>query len=1170
MSCKNYLLSCLAVAGLSLFSSRQTASAFVNVAVTPTNQVVFVGSNAVFTAQATPTAGEVITGYTWLTSTNGLSPFTTLTNAITATSTLTNVQLTNTGYYFARVTYSSGSTNGLVSVSAAVTLIVPDQARIISQTTNMNLPVGTNASFTVTAAGSAPLGYQWRRNGVNLSDAGRISGSSSTNLVIANLVTTDTASYTVIVSNTYTAVTSQIALLSVYYPPVITVQPPNTSVIVSSNVSISMTVTGSAPFTYQWRYAGTNLTNGGRISGATTNKLVIAGTITNDTGLYSVFVSNLVGNVTSSNALLTVLVPPTIISPTNALGQQGYLFSFTNAAAGTMPITFGVDGLPSGLTNDPTTGIISGVPAVFGDFYLAVYATNAATVTTGQVVLTLISDVPGITSALLVTGKQGQPFNYAIIASNTPTSFSAGTLPTGLNFDPFTGVISGVPIVSGSYAVIIGATNQYGGDSQLLTISLSSSIPHFTGALTKTGTENVSGFSYTIHATDSPTVYGATGLPLGLTINTNTGIISGTPLYGGSFIIPITAVNPWGTGKTNLTFNISYAPLAGLVITDVITNWSSPYLLDFTFSLRDSTNASSANSIVRTPSQLQVLCLEQATNPIPSEAPFIFQSATKKQLKMFIALDYTYSMFAVSGAIDAMQEAAKLLIDSEPQHSLFGIIEFNADYMNPQFVTNALTTTNNYFIADKTVLGQSIDTIEDTYVQGNYAGTRCFDAIYAALQQFGTNNSPDEQRYVVVMSDGNDDSSLLNTNASPLDVLVNLAVTNNVRIFCVAFGQNINTAALQYLTANTFGHYYVAATTADLGLQFTKIAKDIDGRYSLRWATLRRAATPFQPAFMVTLSGLTAAWNTNLVYTNVDIFDTTTNPPVVTNSYITNVIQVPYYPGNYTGDVRVGSLRLVPDAALGPQTIRLRASYVPRSVRQIQVKYRPNFPCTPLLASNGTNDILYGWSLAETADSNGLRTLTITSPNPTNLLASIPYAAFGDLISFQFAYPDSLTATQAFSVFTNDNTIYTNFLPAGQSFVLQNGTNFVTVYPPAPPHGTPIPWLIAHGYTNNFAAAELVDGNGNGLPVWQDYLAGLNPTDPNSKFSVEQFIVPGQAPQIIFGTVTGRTYRVDTATVLGEWSVLLDNITGIGGDILFTDYRDLSSVGSVYYRVSVY
>ena len=1171
MRFKSVLLPSLAALGFFFGAGSQSAQAFVTVTIQPTNQVVFVGNNAIFNAQVTATAGEIVTAYTWQMSTSSSGPFTNITGATTATCTLPNVQLSDAGYYFVKVTYSSGSTNGLVSVSGLATLIIPDQARIVTQPqTGVILPTGTNVTFSVSALGSPPLGYQWRRNGANLADAGRISGSTTTNLTIANLATSDTGSYTVVVTNTYTAVTSQVATLNVYIAPTVTVQPTNVTVITGSNATFSASATGTATLSFRWRLGGIALSNGGRISGATSNTLTIAGALPIDAGLYSVSVSNIVGTVTSSNASLTVLVPPTITSPTTASGQQGFPFNFTLTATGSAPITFGVQGLPTGLSYNATNGVISGVPAVFGVFKLATFATNAAMTTTGQLTLTLITDVPAITSSLSVTGKQGLAFSYTITASNNPTIFSASTLPTGLSFNPTSGLISGAPIVSGTFPITVTATNQYGGDSQVMILAIASSILQITSPLTATGTENQSGFSYTIRATDSPTLYGASGLPLGLGLNTTNGAITGTPLYGGPFTIPIWAVNAWGTGLTNLTLNISYASLSNLALADVITNWSSPYLLDFTFSLRDDADPSLADPVVRPPGDLQVQCFEDVTTPIPSEAPLVLQSASKKQLKMFMALDYTYSMFAAPGAISNMEAAAKLLINAEPAHALFAIIEFNADYMAPQIVTNPLTTSSNYFIADKTVLAQSIDGIQSNYVQGNYAGTRCWDAMDAALRQFSTKAAPDEQRYLVVMSDGNDDSSVLNTNASPLDYLVNEAQARQVRIFCVAFGPDINTNALAYLTSNTAGHYYIAATTADLGLQFTKIAKDIDGRYSLRWATLRRAPVVFQSAFQVTLDGYTAYWNTNIVYLTNEVVDTNQTPPV-TNEFVSNIVQFPYNPANYTGDVRVGSVRLVPDSDLGPQTIRLRATYVPRSVREIQLRYRPNYPCSASLANTGTNDILNGWSMTETADTNGLRTLTMISANTNDLLTAIPYAAFGDLVNFQFAYPESLTATQAFSVFTNNNTIYTNFQPAGTSFVLQNGTNFVTPYPPPGPHGTPIPWLLFyHLPTNNLAAVELSDPNGNGMPVWQEYLAGLNPTNVNSRFAVESLIVPGQPPEIIFSTVLGRTYRVETATSIDSWSVLLDGIAGTGGNILFTDYRNLSGVSSMFYRVAVY
>ena len=102
MKLNSPLSSALAAAGLALNLSLQPALGLVNVTVLPANQTAFVGDTPVFTAQATATAGETITAYAWLMSTNGLSPFTTIPGATTATCTLTNVQPIDTGYYFAK------------------------------------------------------------------------------------------------------------------------------------------------------------------------------------------------------------------------------------------------------------------------------------------------------------------------------------------------------------------------------------------------------------------------------------------------------------------------------------------------------------------------------------------------------------------------------------------------------------------------------------------------------------------------------------------------------------------------------------------------------------------------------------------------------------------------------------------------------------------------------------------------------------------------------------------------------------------------------------------------------------------------------------------------------------------------------------------------------------
>jgi hypothetical protein len=1160
------LYSSLAIIGLGLHAGIQSTFADVNVSIQPPNQLVSIGADAAFTASVQANAGEVITGYIWRKSTTTTGLRFPIAGATNLTYTLSNVQLTNGAYYFFSVTYNSGASTGLTVTSPAATLTVSDPPRMTSQPLSATGAAGTNFSFYAAATGYSPLTYQWRLNGVNLTDDGRITGAATTNIIISLVAGADAGGYDLVVTNIYGAATSQVATLTVLTPPSIVSQPPNLTVLTGSNASFRVIAGGTTPISYQWRKEGTNLANNGRISGATFSRLSITGVSTNDTGNYSVTLSNLVGSITSATATLTVLEPPAITSPTNATGQQGVGFNYTTTATGTAPILFGAQGLPAGLSLDPASGLISGVPAVMGVYNIALFATNAALTSTSMVTITLTTGVPGITSSLLASGSQGQSFNYTILSSNNPAFYSASGLPPGVNLDPTSGIISGFPVVSGTFFATIGAFNPYGSDSELLTISLASSVPVITSALNAAGVENRTGFSYRIRASNTPTTFGAFGLPAGLSVNPTTGFITGTPTYGGTNSVTIWARNAWGTGSNTLQLAVTYAPIAGLAITDVAYAYSKPYLLDFTFSLRDDPDPAVGLAVVRPPEQLSVVCMEgdlqqQVGVPIGKETTYIVNRAiSTKQLKTFFVLDYTYSMFINPGAIAAMQSEVEGLINQEPAFAQFGIYEFSADYVAPQLVTG--------FMSDKATLTQDIEGIQTNFVQGNYAGTRFYDAVYAALNQFGVQTNADEQRYLVVMSDGNDDSSVLTgSKAIPAlpDFLVALANTNNVKLYCVGFGTDVNTNVLQQLASQTQGRYFPAATIADLSTQFALLLKDLNARYTLRWATLQRAHA-FQPMFQVTVNGVTASYNTAMGTTN--IIDNTVTPPTTNSMDITLVPD--FNPATWAGNVQVGALSLKADADTNASLVTLGTTYVPRYVREIRVHYRPNYPCTPSLASTGPGDILNGWSMTTTNDGTGGWWLTMLSPNPTNATTSLPYGITGDLVNFQFQFQALPTGQQAFSLFDADNTVYSNLPPAGQSFVLSN-TNFITAYGPTPPYGTPVPWLIAHGFTNNFPAAELSDPNGNGMMVWQDYVAGLNPLDPNSKFVIRPLLAtqPGQPNQITFSTALGRTYRVETALSLDSWTTLQDYISGTGGDVTVVDTRNLSGVSSVYYRVLV-
>jgi hypothetical protein len=135
------------------------------------------------------------------------------------------------------------------------------------------------------------------------------------------------------------------------FAPAISTQPTptNLTILSGSNAIFSVAASGSAPLNYHWRKNGTNLSNGGNISGATTNLLMFTAATTNNSGNYSLVVTNIFGAITSSVAALTVVLPPTITGPlTNQTIECGSNVTFAVSAGGTPPLNYqwSLDGTP--------------------------------------------------------------------------------------------------------------------------------------------------------------------------------------------------------------------------------------------------------------------------------------------------------------------------------------------------------------------------------------------------------------------------------------------------------------------------------------------------------------------------------------------------------------------------------------------------------------------------------------------------------------------------------------------------------------------------------------------------------------------------------------------------------------------------------------------------------
>ena len=123
--------------------------------------------------------------------------------------------------------------------------------------------------------------------------------------------------------------------------PFVLTQPTNSAVLSGGNTAFSASGIGASPLVYQWQENGTNLVNGTGISGANTTNLLLTGVTSSSATNYTIVIANNYGSVTSSVAILTVLVPSTITTPlTNQTVECAGNATFVITAAGTPPLNF--------------------------------------------------------------------------------------------------------------------------------------------------------------------------------------------------------------------------------------------------------------------------------------------------------------------------------------------------------------------------------------------------------------------------------------------------------------------------------------------------------------------------------------------------------------------------------------------------------------------------------------------------------------------------------------------------------------------------------------------------------------------------------------------------------------------------------------------------------------
>jgi hypothetical protein len=214
---------------------------------------------------------------------------------------------------------------------------------------------GENAVFHAGIEGVAPILYQWRFMGTP------IAGQTNESLVIANAQPSNEGEYTVVVRDASGRIASNPAFLFVTAPPSIVSEPPDRIGLTGMEATLTVTVAGTEPLTYQWRKNGT------LIVGATGPTLTIPNVQFTDQAGYYVIVQNDFGSITSRVATISVYTLPSVAPVadmfTEIFKQVSVTNSYTDPNVPPLDLSYALaPGAPTNATLNATSGVFRWTP----------------------------------------------------------------------------------------------------------------------------------------------------------------------------------------------------------------------------------------------------------------------------------------------------------------------------------------------------------------------------------------------------------------------------------------------------------------------------------------------------------------------------------------------------------------------------------------------------------------------------------------------------------------------------------------------------------------------------------------------------------------------------------------------------------------------------------------
>lgn len=506
----------------------------------------------------TISTGNVPTGMVFNSSTGLLNGTPSAGGAYSFTVTATDAN-SNTG----NRAYSGSVNPPVIDISPAAGNLSATYGTAFSQTFTAS---HATAPYTYTLSGTLPSGMSWNGGTATLAGTPTQSGEFTVSITATDNSTgsgpySNTFNYTVVVG----AATIAIA--------------PSTLPAASAGALFAATQLsasgGIAPYIYSISSGslptGLTLSSSGALSGTPT----AAGSFN-----VTVKATDADGASGTISYTVTVAAPTLTLTPATlpaATAEAAYSQTFISTG-GTAPYTYVVTSgvLPPGLSLNNSTGALSGTPTAAGTFVLSVRATDSSTGVGAPFSFTrsysFTVNAPGIaiTPTTLAQAQAAVAYSQQLSASGGNGSYtfsiSSGALPAGLSLSS-NGLLSGTPTVAGSFSVTVTANDSFNfSGSQAYTVSVNPpSVVLNPATLPAATAETAYSQTYTATGGTAPYTYAVSSgtLPNGLSLNSATGALSGTPIAAGAFPFSVRVTDSSGgvgapfsaTHNYNITVN---------------------------------------------------------------------------------------------------------------------------------------------------------------------------------------------------------------------------------------------------------------------------------------------------------------------------------------------------------------------------------------------------------------------------------------------------------------------------------------------------------------------------------------------------------------------------------------------------------------------------------------